>query len=72
MTIFVNGKQNRVKRPAIDGIPFDEFLTCNADPAWLHQSEMWHLIPSQRTASSPGNAGNAPEDFEKQLRDIPF
>lgn len=45
MTIFVNGKQKRVKRPpTIDGIPVDEFILQNADPIWLHQNEMWEYI----------------------------
>jgi len=45
MTIFINGKQKRVKRPpAIDGLPLDEFIRCNADPLWLHQNEMWELM----------------------------
>ena len=42
MTIFINGKQKRVKRPpTIDGIDVDEFIRRNADAIWLHQNEMW-------------------------------
>ena len=42
MTIFINGKQKRVKRPpTIDGMDPDEFTRRNADPIWLHQNEMW-------------------------------
>jgi hypothetical protein len=42
MTIFLNGKQKRVRRPpTIDGIDVDEFIRRNADPIWLHQNEMW-------------------------------
>ncbi len=45
MTIFVNGKQKRVKRPtAIDGLSPDEFIRRNADPIWLHQNEMWKYM----------------------------
>ena len=46
MTIFINGKQKRVKRPpTIEGLEVDEFIRRNADPIWLHQNEMWgHLI----------------------------
>ncbi len=41
-TIFINGKQKRVKRPqTIDGMDIDEFTRRNADPIWLHQNEMW-------------------------------
>jgi hypothetical protein len=45
MTIFVNGKQKRVKRPVtIDGMDVDEFMRRNADPTWLHQNEMWDYM----------------------------
>ena len=45
MTIFVHGKQKRVKRPpTIDGIDVDEYIWRNADPIWLHQNEMWEYI----------------------------
>lgn len=44
-TIFVNGKQKRVKRaPSIDGLPVDEFIKRNANPIELHQNEMRELI----------------------------
>jgi uncharacterized protein YnzC (UPF0291/DUF896 family) len=45
MTIFINGKQKRVKRlPTIDGIDVDEFIRRNADAIWLHQNEMWEYL----------------------------
>ncbi len=45
MTVFINGKQKRVKRPpTIDGMDVDEFILKNADPIWLHQNEMWEYI----------------------------
>ncbi len=45
MTIFVNGKQKRAKRPVtIDGMDVDEFIRKNADPIWLHQNEMWEYM----------------------------
>jgi len=45
MTIFVNGKLKRVKRPVtIDGMDVDEFIRRNADPIWLHQNEMWEYM----------------------------
>jgi hypothetical protein len=44
--IFINGKQKRVLRPQlIDGLPVDEFIARNADPIWLHQNELWELMP---------------------------
>jgi hypothetical protein len=46
MTIFINGKQKRVKRPyTIEGLDPDEFIQRNADPVWLHQNEMWEDTP---------------------------
>ncbi len=45
MTVFMNGKQKRVKRPlTIDGMDVDEFIRNNADPIWLHQNEMWEYM----------------------------
>ncbi len=58
MTIFINGKQKRVKRPpTIDGMDVDEFITRNADPIWLHQNGMWEDM----------TPGDAPEDIKKNL-----
>lgn len=45
LTIFINGKQKRVKRPAtIDGMDVEEFIRRNADPIWLYQNEMWECL----------------------------
>ena len=45
MTVFVHGKQKRVKRPpTIDGVSVEEFIRNNADPLWYHQNEMWEEI----------------------------
>ena len=45
MTVFMNGKQVRVRRPpTIVGISVDEFIPRNADPIWLHQNQMWEYI----------------------------
>jgi len=47
MIIFINGKQKRVRRPQlIEGLPVDEFIARNADPIWVHQNEMWELMPN--------------------------
>ena len=44
-TVFINGKQVRVKRPeTVEGIPVDEFIRNNADPIWLHENEMWEYM----------------------------
>ena len=45
-TIFINGKQKRIRRPpTIAGLPVDEFIAQNADPIWLHQEGLWELMP---------------------------
>jgi len=45
MTIFIHGKQKRVKRPpTVEGLEVDEFIRRNADPIWLHQNEMWEYL----------------------------
>ena len=54
MFIFVNGRQKRVRRPpTIDGMPMDEFIARNADPIWLHQNEMWELMPDDSDEETP-------------------
>ena len=63
MTIFINGKQKRVRRPEsikIDGLDVDELILRNADPIWLHQNEMWELIdPVDYTQTARGVARDA-------------
>lgn len=45
MTVFINGKQRRIKRsPTIEGMDADEFIRKNADPIWLHQNGMWEYL----------------------------
>ena len=52
MTIFVNGKMKRVRRPQqIDGMDADEFVLRNADPVWLHQNELWEYINDEDAPS---------------------
>ena len=65
-TIFVGGKQKRVKRePHVDGVPLEEFILNNADPIWLHQNEMWEQL--NREDGTEGSQQD-PEDQD----DIPF
>ena len=60
MTIFVNGKQKRVKRPpTIDGMDVDEFIRRNADPIWLHQNEMWeYMVEDEEDRTDGDNVNN--------------
>jgi len=77
MTIFVNGKQKRVRRPpTIDGMSVDEFIRQNADPIWLHQNGMHELLyelyeleqASQRFSPRAPGEGTSAEDNDE----IPF
>ncbi len=47
MTIFINGKQKRVRRPqTVDGLPVEEYIARNAGPIWLHENGLWeHITP---------------------------
>ena len=55
MTIFINGKQKRVRRPqTIDGLPVEEYIVRNADPIWLHENGLWaewHVLSPQSRGS---------------------
>jgi len=63
MTIFVNGKQKRVKRPpTVDGMDVDEVIRCNADPIWLHQNEMWEYM----------DTGDEADTDDPIPNDVPF
>jgi len=65
MTVFMNGKQKRVKRPpTIEGMDADEFIRRNADPIWLHQNEMWEYIDQ--------NNNEELDDIPIDDQDIPF
>ena len=45
MTVFINGKQKRVRRPStIVGMDVDEFIRRNADPIFLLQNEMYEEL----------------------------
>ncbi len=45
MSIFINRKQKRVKRPTtIDGMDLEKFVRRNADPIWLHKNQMWEYM----------------------------
>ena len=48
MTIFIRGKQVRVRRPStIEGISEDEFIRRNADPIGLHQHGYYEILHEQ-------------------------
>ncbi len=72
MTVFMNGKQKRVKRPqTVDGMSVDEFIMKNADQVWLHQNEMWEYMTEEDNIFE-----NEKVDQEKLVEDknisVPF
>lgn len=81
MTIFIDGKQKRVKRPPmIEGLPVDEFIRRNADPIWLLENEMYEELHQweQRQNQQEEQENFQPEpacDFKKVScidDDLPF
>jgi len=70
MTIFIGGKQKRVKRPpTVEGMDVDEFIRRNADPIWLHQNEMWEVLHEGEMTEGI----EAPEASEESRPDdVPF
>jgi hypothetical protein len=60
-TVFINGKQKRVRRPpTIDGMKVEEFIRRNADLIFLHEHEMWELMEER---DSPTDASDEEADI---------
>jgi len=78
MTIFINGKQKRVRRPpTIDGMDVEEFIRQNADPIWLHQNERWDILheramEEQRTLGQTPATGTRKSGITDTSDDLPF
>lgn len=69
--VFMNGKQVRIKRPpTVDGIPVDQFIEENAEPIWLHQNELWELMPVEDSIFEPDSATES--DTTEDQNGIPF
>jgi|SRR5690554_5409403 len=63
--VFMSGKQVRIKRPpTVDGMSVDQFIEENADPVWLHQNELWELMPIEDDlfGSEPSPESSETED----------
>jgi hypothetical protein len=68
---IVNGKQVRIKRAStVEGMPVDEFIMKNADPIWLHQNEMWELIPVEEPYSDADSNFKRSENIEGNQNDL--
>lgn len=78
MTVFMNGKQVRVRRPpTVDGIPVEEFIRQNADPIWLHQHGYWEILHEREMVEEEGRSeSHTPENRNARVADgsddIPF
>jgi hypothetical protein len=54
MTVFIGGRQKRVRRPpTVEGLDPDEFIRRNADPIWLHENEMWEYLDRDDDPAEP-------------------
>ena len=77
MTVFMNGKQVRVRRPpTIDGMDPEDFIRQNADPIWLHQHGYWdilheHAMEEQETLAQTPTGTRNPLHIDDS-DDIPF
>ncbi len=57
MTVFMHGKQVRVRRPpTVDGIPVEEFIRQHADPIWLHQHGYWEILHEREMVEQEGGS----------------
>ena len=77
MTIFIKGKQKRVKRPpTIDGMDTDAFIRINADPIWLLQNERYEEFYQWEQEQQQGSAPPEPACGSKKTGrpddDLPF
>jgi hypothetical protein len=75
-TVFINGKQVKVKRPPmVDGMPIDEYIAKNAHPLWLHQQEMWELIPGEESdmkSEWPNESKSGEPETDERDSELPF
>jgi hypothetical protein len=55
-TIFIRGKQVRVRRPEmIDGVPVEEFIENNACDIWLMEHGYYALLDARYAADNSGS-----------------
>ena len=70
MTVFVNGRQKRVRRPpTIDGMDAEEFIRQNADPIWLHQHGYWKIL-HERAMEEQETLAQRPTPGTRKSRDL--
>jgi hypothetical protein len=71
MTVFMNGKQVRVRRPStIDGMAIDEFIQRNADPIWLHQQGEYADLHERENQEQAVDGEQAHDSVCSPLRDL--
>ncbi|MCI5121569.1 MAG: hypothetical protein D3908_10340 [Candidatus Electrothrix sp. AUS4] len=72
-TIFINGKQKRVRRPpSIDGMSVDEFIARNADPIWLHQNGYHELLAEWEDEQGQDVPTQTTENPSQEDSELPF
>ena len=71
MTVFMNGKQVRVRRePTIDGMDVEDFIRENADPIWLHQNGYHELLHEREMEDKKEDAGE--DSADESPDNLPF
>ena len=71
MTVFMNGKQVRVRRePTIDGMNVEDFIRENADPIWLHQNGYHELLHEREMEDKKEDAGE--DSADESPDNLPF
>ena len=71
MTVFMNGKQVRVRRePSIDGMDVEDFIRENADPIWLHQNGYHELLHEREVEDKKEDAGE--DSADEPPDNLPF
>ena len=78
MTVLMNGKQVRVRRPrTIDGMDPEDYIRQNADPIWLHQHGYYEILheramEEQEDLCKPPPPGTRKHQDSDESDDIPF
>lgn len=78
MTVFMNGKQVRVRRPpTIEGMHVEDYIRHNADPIWLHKHGYYEILheremEKQESLSEPHSPVNRKPEVRDETDDIPF
>ena len=73
VTVFMNGKQVRVRRPpTIDGMDQEEFIRQNADPIWLKQHGHYEILHEHEMEENEEVVPTSRSQTHIEQDDLPF